>query len=343
MNIALIAPPWYPVPPPAYGGIELVVALLAQEFERCGHRVTVIANGESRPVGALRSTLRTAPPNGTIGNPFIEARHALAAYAACDGVDIIHDHSGAFGAAVASRDRSLPPVVHTLHGPWTEESREFYRLVDERIHLVAISAAQRDANSNVRYAGTVHNGIDVDTYPMNEGPRTDALVYIGRANPGKNPDGAIRIARGSGRPLQLVVKRHEPEEREYWERAVAPLLGSDVEVLEDIDHETKVQLLQHAHAMVFPIDWPEPFGLVMVEAMACGTPVVTRPRGAAIELVAHGRDGFLCETEAQMIDAVDCVQHLDRTLCRQRAVERFSAPKMAAAYEQLFVELLERM
>jgi glycosyltransferase involved in cell wall biosynthesis len=141
--------------------------------------------------------------------------------------------------------------------------------------------------------------------------------------------------------LKLVIKRHEIEEREYWERAVAPLLGSDIEVLEDIDHGTKVQLLQQAHAMVFPIDWPEPFGLVMVEAMACGTPVVARSRGAATELVDHGRCGFLCETEAQMIDAVHCVRHLDRNVCRQRAIERFSAPRMAATYEQLFVQLLE--
>jgi glycosyltransferase involved in cell wall biosynthesis len=319
-----------------------VVALLAQELERCGHRVTVLANSDSRPAGALRSPLRLAPRNGMIGNPFIDASHALGAYASLDGADVVHDHSGAFGAALASRDPSLPPVVHTLHGPWTPEAREFYRLIDERIHLVAISAAQRDANPGVRYAGTIHNGIDMDMYPMHEEPRTDDLVYIGRANPGKNPDGAIRIARASGRQLKLVVKRHEPEEREYWEHAVAPLLASDVEVLEDIDHATKVRLLNDAHAMVFPIDWPEPFGLVMVEAMACGTPVVARPRGAATELVDHGRTGFLCETEAQMVEAVHCVQHLDRTACRQRTNERFSAPKMAAAYEQLFVRLLER-
>jgi glycosyltransferase involved in cell wall biosynthesis len=341
MNITLIAPPWYPVPPPAYGGIELVVALLAQEYERCGHRVTVLAHGDSHPAGALRSPLESPPTNGMIGDPFIEARHALGAYADIDGADIVHDHSGAFGPALASRDPSLPPVVHTLHGPWTPAASDFYRFVDERIHLVAISAAQRDANSNVRYASTIHNGIDIDRYPMNDGPRTEDLVYIGRANSGKNPDGAIRIARASGRPLKLVVKRHEPEEREYWDRAVAPLLGSDVEVLEDIDHGTKVHLLQQAHAMVFPIDWPEPFGLVMVEAMACGTPVVTRPRGAATEVVDHGRSGFLCETEAQMIAAVDCAQHLDRTVCRQRAIERFSAPKMARAYEELFVQLLQ--
>jgi glycosyltransferase involved in cell wall biosynthesis len=340
MNIALIAPPWFPVPPSAYGGIELVVALLSQELERRGNHVTVFASGDSHPVGALRSTLRSAPTNGMIGNPFIEAFHALRAYEEIGAADIIHDHSGAIGPALASRDPSLPPVVHTLHGPWTPESRAFYRLVDERVHLVAISEAQRQDNSAVRYAGTIHNGIDIDAYPMDEGPRGDDLVYIGRANRGKNPDGAIRVARASGRPLKLVIKRHERDELEYWERAVAPLLGSDIEVFEDIDHSTKLELLQQAHAMVFPIDWPEPFGLVIVEAMACGTPVVTRPRGAATELVDHGRSGFLCDTEAQMANAVHCAGHLDRALCRARAVERFSARSMAAKYEQLFTQLL---
>jgi glycosyltransferase involved in cell wall biosynthesis len=340
MKIALIAPPWYPVPPSAYGGIELVVALLAQELERRGHRVMVFASGDSRPVGALRPTLGSAPSNGMIGNPFIEACHALSAYGEIGGADIIHDHSGAVGAALASRDPSLPPVVHTLHGPWTPESRAFYRLVDERIQLVAISTAQRQDNPDVRYVRTIHNGIDIDAYPMNQGPRGEDLVYIGRANAGKNPDGAIRVARASGRQLKLVIKRHEPAELEYWDRAVAPLLGSDIEVFEDIDHGTKLQLLQQAHAMVFPIDWPEPFGLVIVEAMACGTPVVTRPRGAATELIEHGRSGYLCETETQMADAVHCVGHLDRELCRARAVERFSAPRMAVEYEQLFAQLL---
>jgi glycosyltransferase involved in cell wall biosynthesis len=341
MNITLIAPPWYPVPPSAYGGIELVVALLAQEFERCGHNVTVLANGDSRPAGALRSPLPSAPSKGMIGNAFIEARHVLGAYAEIGGADIIHDHSGALGPALASRDPSLPPVVHTLHGPWTPEGNDFYRFIDERIHLVAISAAQREANSNVRYADTIHNGIDIDMYPMNEAPRSDDLVYIGRANPGKNPDGAIRVARASARPLKLVIKRHEPEEHEYWNRAVAPLLGSDIEVLEDVDHNTKVDLLGNAHAMIFPIQWPEPFGLVMVEAMACGTPVVARPVGAATELIDHGRCGFLCDTEPAMVQAIDRVGDLDRSACRQQAITRFSSGRMASDYEHLFTRLLE--
>jgi len=341
VNITLIAPPWYPVPPSGYGGIELVVALLAHEFERSGHRVTVFASGDSEPEGTLRAPLPSTPPAGQIGNSFLEARHALAAYADLGGADIVHDHSGAVGLALASRDRSLPPVVHTLHGPWTSEARDFYRMIDRRLHLVAISAAQRDDNPNVRYAGVVHNGIGIDAYPLNDGSRGHELIYIGRANPGKNPDGAIRVARASGRPLKLIIKRHEPEERQYFDEAIAPLLGSDIEVLEDVDLDAKVTLLRHAYAMVFPIQWPEPFGLVMVEAMACGTPVVARPVGAALEIIDDGCSGFLCDSEADMVRAIDDVQHLERTACRRQVVERFSSQAMAAAYEQLFVQLAE--
>jgi len=341
MNITLIAPPWLPVPPPAYGGIELVVAVEAQELERCGHRVTVVATGDSQPSGTLRATLPSAPPNGTIGNVFVEARHALAAYAEMGDADIVHDHSGAIGPLLASRDASFPPVVHTLHGPWTPEARAFYPLIHDQVHLVAISTAQRADNPMVRYAATIHNGIDIDAYPMNDSPPGDHLIYIGRANHGKNPDGAIRIARASGRPLKLVIKRHEPQEHDYWNHAVAPILGSDIEVLEDIDHSTKVQLLGNAHAMVFPIQWPEPFGLVMVEAMACGTPVIARPVGAATELIEHGCCGFLHDTEDEMVEAIGHVAELERETCRQRTIARFSSARMASAYELLFTQLLE--
>src|SRR5829696_4057529 len=341
MRIVLVAPPWFPVPPPAYGGIELVVAVVAEEFERCGHHVTVVATGDSQPRGTLRAALDSAPANGAIGNAFVEARHALAAYGDMGDADIVHDHSGALGLALASRDASLPPVVHTLHGPWTPEARAFYPLVHDRISLVAISAAQRDDNPDVRYGATIHNGIDIDAYPMNDRPRRDDLVYIGRANHGKNPDGAIRIARASGRPLNLVIKCHEPDEHDYWDHAVAPLLGSDIQVFEDVDHRTKVELLANAYAMVFPIQWPEPFGLVMVEAMACGTPVVARPIGAATELIEHRHCGFLCDSEAAMVESINHVTDLDRNACRQQAIARFSSGRMAADYEHLFTRLLD--
>jgi glycosyltransferase involved in cell wall biosynthesis len=341
VHIALIAPPWYPVPPEAYGGIELVVALLARKFEQSGHRVTVFAHPDSKPAGELRSPSGTPPDAGMIGNGLHDAYHALTAYADLDGVDIVHDHSGVVGPAIASRGGKLPPVVHTLHGPWTSETRNFYELVDESVHLVAISETQRSDNPNVRYAATIHNGIDLSAYPANLDNRGDELVYIGRANPGKNPDGAIRVARASGRPLKLVIKRHEPNEKEYWEQRVQPLLGSDIEVFEGIDHKTKVELLQHADAMIFPIEWPEPFGLVMIEAMSCGTPVLATRRGAATEVVEHGATGFLCDSEHDMVAAIARIPELERRACRQRVKAHFSARRMATDYERLFRRLTQ--
>jgi glycosyltransferase involved in cell wall biosynthesis len=167
------------------------------------------------------------------------------------------------------------------------------------------------------------------------------LVFVGRASPEKNPEGAIRIARAAGRDLKLVTKRHDPEEQDYWQECVRPFLGHDIEVLEDIDHDVKVGLLHDAYAMVFPIRWAEPFGLVMIEAMACGTPVLARPCGAAREVVEHGVTGFLYDNESDLVDAVDRVQVLDRRACRHRVEARFSAAQMARQYEVLFAQLLE--
>jgi glycosyltransferase involved in cell wall biosynthesis len=198
----IIAPPWYAVPPKAYGGIELVVALLAREWERLGHDVAVVATGGSNVDATVHSPLQEPPPPEMLGNGFYEAFHALCAYARADGADIVHDHSGVIGPTVASRDMSLPPVVHTLHGPWTPESRNFYRLVDESVHLVAISHTQRTANPDVQYAATIHNGIDIDAYPVNTGRRGDDLVYIGRSyprRPGQRKDAEARSKTPSAR------------------------------------------------------------------------------------------------------------------------------------------------
>jgi glycosyltransferase involved in cell wall biosynthesis len=341
MRIRIVAPIWYPVPPVGYSGVELVVALLADELSRRGHDVTVVANGESAPAGTLLATTPSSPEKGSIGDPWYETYHALRAYEDLDDVDVVHDHSGVIGPALASRHATVPPVVHTLHGPWTPEARRLYGLIDQDVHLVAISHSQRRANRDVRYAATVHNGVDPDAYPLKRRP-DDHLVYVGRASADKNPDGAIRIARASARPLKLVIKRHEPAERDYWESEIVPILGSDIEVFEDIDHEAKVRLLQDAYAMVFPIQWEEPFGLVMVEAMSCGTPVIAPPLGAAKEIIDHGCSGFLCDSEAEMARAVGHVEVLDRTECRRHVTEHFSATRMAYEYEQLFVRTLER-
>jgi glycosyltransferase involved in cell wall biosynthesis len=230
-------------------------------------------------------------------------------------------------------------VVHTLHGPWTEQTRRFYSVTAHHVHLVAISDAQRADNSAVPYAGTVHNGIDLALYPYRE-DKDEFLIYIGRANPDKGPKEAITIARRAGLPLHMILKRSEPPEREYFEREIQPLLASDIELHQNVSHELKVDLLGRARAMVFPIRWPEPFGLVMVEAMACGTPVVTTNWGAAPEVVDDGVTGYRRDGEDDLVEAVSRTADLSPADSRRWVEERFSGPAMVRGYEAVYAKVL---
>jgi glycosyltransferase involved in cell wall biosynthesis len=206
------------------------------------------------------------------------------------------------------------------------------------VHLVAISAAQRSDQRAIHYAGTVHNGIDLAAYPLVE-QKDDFLVYIGRANPDKGPTIAIEVARRAGLPLAMIVKRSEPFEKAYWDELVAPILNDEVEVFESVSHETKADLLSRARGMVFPIQWPEPFGLVMVEAMACGTPVVACPAGAAEELVEEGVTGFLRNSIDDLAAAVHQLDRCSPVACRDRVARHFSADAMVSGYERIFAEV----
>jgi glycosyltransferase involved in cell wall biosynthesis len=338
MRIAEIAPPWFTVPPAAYGGIELVVSLLADGLTARGHDVTLVASGGSETKAALATPLDKTPEPALLGNVWFEAFHALVAYLQAASFDVIHDHSGVVGPALGSLLGGRPPVVHTLHGPWTEPARRYYRLLDERVHLVAVSNAQRDDFPELRYAAVVRNGIDVDAYPFSD-RKDDYLIFIGRANPDKGPAQAIEVARRARIPLIMVVKKQEPFEVSYWDEMVAPLVTDEVEVLEELDHTTKVRLLAGARALIFPIQWAEPFGLVMVEAMACGTPVIACPAGAAVEIVEEGTNGFLRHSVDELAEVVARADECSPAACRARVAQDFSASAMVDAYERLFRSL----
>ena len=338
MRIAEIAPPWIPVPPTGYGGIELVVDLLARGFEARGHDVTLFAAEGSRSEADVVSPL-PAPGASAIGDSWHEAYHSISAYQRADDFDVIHDHTF-LGPALAQMRDGGPTTVHTLHGPWDEESRAYYGLLDERIHLVAISETQRSGNADVRYAATIPNGIDVGRYPLNEGERDDFLVYIGRANAEKAPERAVELAHRAGLPLKLVVKHAEPAEQRYWEEQVLPRLSTDDEALDEIGHDEKVELLQRGRAFVFPIRWEEPFGLVMVEALACGMPVLATPCGAANEIVADGLTGFLRPELDELVECIECVGTISPRACRAQVEEHFSAEMMVGRYLDLFDSLL---
>jgi glycosyltransferase involved in cell wall biosynthesis len=284
--------------------------------------------------------MQTAPDPHLLGNAWYDAYHALYAYLHADEFDVIHDHAGVSGPVVGAMLRGKPPIVHTLHGPWTEATRLLYGLAAEHLHLVAISEAQRRDNQDVPYAGTVYNGIDLDAYPF-RAEKDDFLVYIGRANPDKGPATAIAAARHAGLPIKLVLKRNEPPERAYYEEMIVPLLGDDVEIFENVSHDEKVHLLGRARAMIFPIHWPEPFGLVMVEAMACGTPVVTTNWGAAPELVEDGITGFRRDGYGELIDSLNWIGEISPEACRARVEERFSSRSMVKGYTSIYHDVAQ--
>ena len=338
MRIAEIAPGWLPVPPRGYGGIESVVSLLTDGLVERGHEVSLFAPKGSRTTATL---IEGPPPLGAerVGNVWDETFAALMPFLRAGDVDLIHDHTGSVGSALGAMLDGKPPVVHTLHGPWSDEQRRHYSLIDDRIHLVAISESQREENPDVDYADVVHNAIDLEAHPFNE-QKEDWLLFLGRSSPDKGPDEAIQIARIAGLPLKMIVKRAEPGEHEFWDRRVQPLLGEDIEVLDDVPPEEKAAFLCHARALVFPIHWSEPFGLVMIEAMACGTPVVGRPLGAAPEVVADGVTGFLRRTTEEMAEAVRMVDRIDPRACRARVEERFSPSVIVAGYERVFERVL---
>ncbi len=335
MRIAVVAPVWYTVPPRGYGGIELVCSLVADGLADRGEDVTLFASGGSTSAAEIVSPFEEPPDPALLGNVWFEASHALSTYLRADGFDVVHDHSGIVGPALAAVLEGRPPVVHTLHGPWTEPARRYYSLLHDRVHLVAISESQRADFDEIDYAATVHNGISLDDYPF-VAEKDDYLVYLGRSNPDKGPALAVEVAKRAGLPLKMIVKKSELFEIDYWDHVVAPQLTDDVEVYENAPLELKAELLGKARAMVFPIRWSEPFGLVMVEAMACGTPVVTAPLGAAPELVDEGVTGFLRHSIDDMVAVLERIDEIDPRACRDRVSRHFSADSMVDGYLEVF-------
>jgi glycosyltransferase involved in cell wall biosynthesis len=338
MRIGLVAPPWAPVPPHLYGGIELVVDRLAQGLAAAGHDVVLFATGDSTCPVPKRWLLDEAE-GVRIGFSVPEVRHVLAAYESLRDVDLVHDHS-LLGPIISDHYTELP-VVTTIHGELNDELRDIYERVAPTVSIVAVSHAQRKPAPELRVARVIHHGIDATDFPIGDGSG-GYLLFLGRLSPDKGAGRAIDVARKADLPLLLAGKMREPWERDYFEARVAPYLSEQIQYLGEVGHERKLELLAGARALVFPIRWNEPFGLVMLEAQACGTPVLAFPEGAAPEVVDHGRTGFLCHDEAEMADAVLKLDELDRVACRAAVEGYFSTERMVNEHVELYQELLNR-
>ncbi len=342
LRIGLIAPVWFPVPPPRYGGIELVVSLLADGLVDAGHDVTLFASGDSHTKARL-SWVYPEAPSDSIGMAEPELRHALSCYARDAEFDVVHDHSGPWAAVLGGAVDT--PVVHTAHGPLDGVPGEIYALVARvapGVGLVSISENQRRPRPELPWVATVPNAIDLSLYPVKP-HQGDYLLFLGRMTSDKGCHRAIAVARELGLPLKIAGKRRDPEEVEYFAQFVEPHLGhNDIEYLGEVPHGRKVELLQDARATLFPIDWEEPFGLVMIESMACGTPVIATRHGAVPEVIEQGVSGVIVDHFREMAAALAAADALDPLECRRYVERRFSPERMVADYIAVYEAAIER-
>jgi glycosyltransferase involved in cell wall biosynthesis len=341
MKIAQIAPLWERVPPFRYGGIELIVSLLTDELVRRGHQVTLFASGDSITKAQLKSVHNQALRlDDKIKEPALYEQMLLCElYQNADNFDIIHSHLGC--AALPYSVFVKTPTVHTTHGIFTPDNEKMFRRFAEQPYI-SISEAQREPRLGLNYIHTVYNGIDTTVYPFQKEPiQPPYLAFVGRISPEKGPEEAIKIARAVGLPLKMAGKV-DPVDRTYYHEQIEPLIdGEQIQYLGEVSHEEKVQLLGGATVTLFPITWREPFGLVMIESMATGTPVVGMALGSVSEVIAHGKTGFVCDTVEKMIEAVPEAMKLDRQTCRDYVLSRFSVETMVNEYERAFQMVLE--
>ena len=339
MRIAQVAPLYESVPPHLYGGTERIVSFLTEELVAMGHRVTLFASGDSktgaRLVAGCSEALRLcADVVDPIAHHVAQLRHVM------DHAlefDVIHNHMDYLGFPVAAA--SPRPIVSTLHGRLDiPDLKPLYAAFPD-VELVSISDAQREPLPDVRFRATVQHGLPRDLFSAGDG-RGGYLAFLGRMSPEKCPDAAIRIAKKVGIPLRMAAKVDNVD-KEYFDVVVRPLLDTSlVEFVGEISDEDKQKFLGEARALLMPIDWPEPFGIAMIEALACGTPVVTRTCGSVPEVLRHGRTAFVCESEAEMEAAVARIDEIDRRRCRLEFESRFTAAHMARAYLRVFDDVL---
>ncbi len=334
MHIAMVAPPYFDVPPADYGGIETVVADLIDALVGRGHNVTLIGAGNHATRAQRFIATYDVGPAERLGEAMPEMVHAAKVASILDRleVDVIHDHTMA--GPLMARGRLTPTVV-TAHGPVSGDPGEYYRALGDTVQLIAISDAQRSTAPDLPWVATVHNAIRAETFPFHA-DKDEYALFLGRFHPEKAPHLAIDAARAAGMPIVLAGKCSEPIERAYFAREIEPRTGEDVTIYGVAGAAAKRRLLARATCLLFPICWEEPFGLVVIEAMVCGTPVVALRRGAVPELIVHGQTGIIVDDAEQMPAAIAQARHLDPAICRKHVESGFTVGVMAEGYEAVY-------
>jgi glycosyltransferase involved in cell wall biosynthesis len=339
MRIAQVAPLYESVPPKLYGGTERVVSVLTEELVREGHQVTLFASGDSETSARL---VPACPESLRLNNGCMDqlAHHVLMleqVFSELHNFDIIHFHIDYLHFPLSRRTGAIN--VTTLHGRLDiPDLQPLYRNFSE-MPVVSISDAQREPLPSINWQGTVYHGLQEDRFPFHK-EKGEYLAFLGRVSPEKGLDDAIKIAQRAGMRLRIAAKV-DAEDKDYFESVIEPMLKDpNIEFIGEIGYPDKGEFLGNAAALLFPINWPEPFGLVMIEAMACGTPVVAYSSGSVPEVLADGVTGFLVNSVETAAEAVGRLSEIDRSRCRHTFEERFSAQRMAHDYLAIYEKLM---
>ncbi len=341
MRIAQVAPLYESVPPKLYGGTERVVSWLTEELVRLGHEVTLFASGDSLTSANL---VPVCPEALRLNSQCVDqlAHHVIMieqVFRERSAFDLVHFHIDYLHFPVSQREQLVG--LTTLHGRLDlPDLVPLYRTFPE-MPVVSISDAQRKPLPWLNWQGTVHHGLPVDQFKFHAGPG-EYLAFLGRTSPEKGLDRAIDIAKRVGIPLKIAAKVDRAD-TEYFETRIKPLLDHGlIEFLGEIGHYEKNEFLGNAMALLFPIQWPEPFGLVMIEAMACGTPIIAYPGGSVAEVMKDGVTGFIVPNEDEAVRAVGRIHEIDRQKCRQYFERKFTAARMAQDYLNIYERLVQR-
>lgn len=348
MKIAIVVPPWFKIPPEKYGGIEVLIGFLSDGLTKKGHKVTLFTISTSETMAQkfkifdteMKSYLDKAPSSFLN----VALTHTVGSYLeiARKEYDIVHDHTWKEGLACGIFFNA--PVIHTIHSPIDEENKRFYGLFKNYpgIYFVTISNFQQTCLPGLNYVATVYNGVDLPKYTYRE-QKDDYYFWIGRFNEEKAPHLACEVSKKLGKRLILAGKVHEKAERDYFDVYIKPYIGKNIEYIGELGHwsKEKMNLLSGGKAYLYPIQWDEPFGITMVEALACGTPVVTFKKGSTSEIITHGTTGFVVETMDEFIDALEQVDMIDPKECRRRVENMFTAETMINNYESVYMRVLE--